>query len=172
MPVTPLGFRFQRVSPPGSCRPLDLRVLHAVSPSALPQTSLAEATFRLALAPRAAASRIEAPGRSVPARRGFTHVREADPLLAVPLFEVPTHQPRLRASTVPPLMGLGSIPTGEPVTIFACSSKSQRTDGLDPTLSTRVDLHEVFVLACSTPKRRVRSGRPRLRSMRIGRAHV
>jgi len=33
MPVTPLGFRLQRLSPPGSWQPLDRTALHAVSSS-------------------------------------------------------------------------------------------------------------------------------------------
>jgi hypothetical protein len=102
MPVTPLGFRFQRVSPPGSQPPLDDRAPPAVS-----------CRWVAGVAPRCLARSLSDRGsRGLRIREIRTRQSRCYPAPggrsspSVHLSEVRSLESRPRASTRPPLMGL------------------------------------------------------------------
>jgi hypothetical protein len=125
MPVTPLGFRFQRVSLPGS---------GSASRRSLPFVPLSSTGFGVGQdvsspSPDCKGLRIQ----GIRTRQaGVTRWLLADPLLAFrwcPFGVYPT-RPWLRASTKPPLMGFDTTPSGCPlVVVFALQSFKEPRGG-------------------------------------------
>lgn len=171
VPATPLGFRLQRFPPPGSRSPSPVR-----SPSCcFPDGARSRVPcLNWARSPRPAGrsskgSRIREI-RSAPARCYPRPTSRSSPGLS--LLEVLAHQPRLRASTVPPLMGFQSTVDGEP-SMAVCALQGLKEPRAHTTLSSRTDLLEVCVLV-GLPAEAVRPFRTPFAALvsEIGRAHV
>ena len=125
MLVTPLGFRFQRFSLPGS---------GSASRRSLPFMPLSSTGFGVGQdgsfpSPDFKGSRIR---RVRSEQAGITRGLSADPLIAFwwcPFGVYPT-RPWLRASTKPPLMGFNTTPSGLPlVVVFALQSVKEPRGG-------------------------------------------
>lgn len=151
MPVTPLSFCLQRVSPPS-----DRFASRRSNPSCrFPAAPTIVRTLRFdrrtALQPRLQGS--EPSGDPCRPASPVSRSAEADPLLAFAPPGISPFGTRPRASTGSPLMGFGSPPTGEPAVVLpALQSLKEPKVGLP--LSSAAVPPEVSVLVVPPPKQR------------------